>query len=140
MRGTVRQRNCVFDVGGTAAPSAPDDQFRRKVLRTTSGCHLPQRGKDNRVDSPSPPVSVSSQCAPGSSAAAIANNDGAGIYGGRKAYTVREFREIYGGMSNTHFYEIVKRGELQVHKIGRKTVVAVAEAERWFQGCAKGAR
>ena len=57
-----------------------------------------------------------------------------------KALTARAFRAAYGNISNTTFYELVKRGELAIHKIGRRTYVDAAEADRWWLSCAQGPR
>lgn len=57
-----------------------------------------------------------------------------------RALPAREFRKTYGGISNTTFYELVKRGDLSIRKIGRRTYVDYDEAERWWRSCAKGQR
>ena len=38
----------------------------------------------------------------------------------------------------TTFHAIVKNGDLRVHKVGRRTLVDPAEAQRWWQSCAQG--
>ena len=58
----------------------------------------------------------------------------------RRAIPAAEFRLIYGGISNTTFYSLVSRGELAVHRIGRRTYVDSAEAERFWASCAQGRR
>jgi len=57
-----------------------------------------------------------------------------------RAISAHQFRKTYGGISNTTFYELVKRGDLSIHKIGRRTFVDYDEAERWWRSCAKGQR
>ncbi|MEM8650079.1 MAG: hypothetical protein AAGF54_06075 [Pseudomonadota bacterium] len=48
------------------------------------------------------------------------------------AYSVREFlNEVPFG--KTTFYKEVKRGKLQVHKLGKKTVVKGDEAQRYIE-------
>jgi len=58
----------------------------------------------------------------------------------RRAIPAAEFRRIYGNISNTTFYSLVSRGELAVHKIGRRTYVDSSEAERFWASCAQVAR
>ncbi|MGK7863068.1 helix-turn-helix domain-containing protein [Falsiroseomonas sp. E2-1-a4] len=58
----------------------------------------------------------------------------------RRAIPAHEFRKIYGGISNTTFYELVNRGDISIHKIGRRTYVDADEAERWWRSCAQGER
>ena len=50
----------------------------------------------------------------------------------KRAYSVREFRELFG-ISNTTFYKLLQAGEIRVFKIGRKTLIDSQEAERWYQ-------
>jgi hypothetical protein len=58
----------------------------------------------------------------------------------RRGLPKHEFRQKFGGISNTTFHELVKRGDLSIHKIGRRTYVDVDEAERWWASCARKAR
>lgn len=48
------------------------------------------------------------------------------------ALSVRDFCNTFG-VSRTTFYEELKTGRLSARKIGRKTLVLVADAERWAQ-------
>jgi hypothetical protein len=45
----------------------------------------------------------------------------------RKLYAVAECRALLGGIGKTFFYDLVKRGELEVIKLGRRSYVT-AEA------------
>ena len=47
------------------------------------------------------------------------------------ALTVAEFCRLYG-LGRTKFYAELNSGRLVAHKLGSKTLVARAEAERWF--------
>lgn len=47
------------------------------------------------------------------------------------ALSVNELCRQYS-IGRTFFYEELKAGRLVAHKAGAKTLVAVAEAERWF--------
>jgi excisionase family DNA binding protein len=44
--------------------------------------------------------------------------------------SVREFCTLYG-IGRTLFYEEVGRGHIRLVKVGRRTLIPVAEAERW---------
>lgn len=59
---------------------------------------------------------------------------------GDRAIQADAFRKRFGNMSKTTFYELVKRGDLSIHKIGRRTFIDADEAERWWTSCAKGPR
>jgi excisionase family DNA binding protein len=50
----------------------------------------------------------------------------------KTALTVKEFCETYG-VSTTTAYELLKAGELVARKIGTKTIIPVAEADRWLE-------
>jgi hypothetical protein len=39
------------------------------------------------------------------------------------AFNVSDARQRLGGISHSHFYELVKAGKLKVTKLGRRTVV-----------------
>jgi predicted DNA-binding transcriptional regulator AlpA len=47
------------------------------------------------------------------------------------AYSVAEFKAHYR-MGHTTFYRLVNDGKLKAVKIGRRTIVTAAEADRWF--------
>jgi excisionase family DNA binding protein len=49
-----------------------------------------------------------------------------------QSYTVSEFCRVFR-VSNTTFYELRKRGDLRTLKLGRRTLIARVEAERWFK-------
>jgi excisionase family DNA binding protein len=48
-----------------------------------------------------------------------------------QAFTVSEFCRVFR-VSNTTFYELKKRGALRTVKLGRRTLIARNEAERWL--------
>ena len=48
----------------------------------------------------------------------------------REAFAVREFCARYGICRQT-FYDEVKRGRIQARKLGKKTIVLRADAEKW---------
>ena len=50
----------------------------------------------------------------------------------QSALSPAEFCKAYG-IKLTKFYELLKSGELRARKCGRRTLVSVAEAERWFR-------
>jgi excisionase family DNA binding protein len=45
-------------------------------------------------------------------------------------YTVAEFIRLYG-VPRSSFYRLVKEGRLRIHKIGRASRIAKAEARVW---------
>ena len=49
----------------------------------------------------------------------------------RVLYPVPEARHLLGGLGNSAFYEIVKKGELRLTKIGRRSFVAADEIRRF---------
>jgi hypothetical protein len=53
------------------------------------------------------------------------------------AMTVNDFRRRMGGISRSHFYELVARKQIRIVKLGHRTVVPVSEAERLLAGAAK---
>jgi hypothetical protein len=53
------------------------------------------------------------------------------------AMKVDDFRRRMGGISRSHFYELVARNEIRVVKLGHRTVVPVSEAERLLAGAEK---
>ena len=48
----------------------------------------------------------------------------------RKFLSVKDFLQTYG-ISKTKFYDLKNANQIAVKKIGRKTVIASDEAERW---------
>jgi excisionase family DNA binding protein len=50
----------------------------------------------------------------------------------RRAYTVNEFCEAHG-IGRTTFYDQVAKGLIRVLKVGRKTIVPIAESENWMK-------
>lgn len=49
----------------------------------------------------------------------------------REAYSIRETRELLGGISQATAYALIRRGELVTFRIGRRRLVG-AEAIRTF--------
>jgi excisionase family DNA binding protein len=52
-------------------------------------------------------------------------------------YTIEEFAKAYK-LGISHVYALARSGQLTVTKIGRRSVISVAEAERWFKGLPTG--
>jgi excisionase family DNA binding protein len=50
------------------------------------------------------------------------------------ALRVDEFRQRMGGISRSHFYQLVSRNEIRVVKLGHRTLVPTSEAERLLAG------
>ena len=48
----------------------------------------------------------------------------------RLLYPVPEARERLGGISHTHFYELVRQGKIKLAKLGDRAFVADRELER----------
>jgi hypothetical protein len=46
------------------------------------------------------------------------------------AMTVNKFRHYIGGISRSHFYELVARDKIRVVKLGHRTLVPTSEAQR----------
>ncbi len=57
---------------------------------------------------------------------------------GRTAVFNRSSFCTQDGIGLTTFHAIVKSGALNVHKVGRRTLIGAAEAERWWASCARG--
>jgi hypothetical protein len=55
------------------------------------------------------------------------------------AMRVDDFRRRMGGISRSHFYELVARNEIRVIKLGYRTLVPASEAERLLAGPEKSA-
>jgi hypothetical protein len=53
----------------------------------------------------------------------------------KRALSVRDFLHSYS-IGQTKFYEEVRDGRLRVVKLGKKTLVDIDEAERWFASLA----
>lgn len=49
--------------------------------------------------------------------------------------SVEEFLDLYG-IGNTKLYELIKSGELTTRKCGRRRLIAVSDAETWFNSLA----
>ena len=49
----------------------------------------------------------------------------------RRTYSAQEFREMFG-ISNSFFYVLVSRGDIAILKLGRKTLIAAEEVDRWL--------
>ncbi len=56
---------------------------------------------------------------------------------GKRALSRHEFCATFG-IGLTTFHALVKSGALNVRKVGRRTLVSAAEAERWWASCAMG--
>ncbi|MBZ9859722.1 helix-turn-helix domain-containing protein [Mesorhizobium sp. CA12] len=56
----------------------------------------------------------------------------------RHAYTIKEFSRIYG-VSRSFIYKEVARGNLEVRKAGRRTLILSDVADRWLQSLPVGA-
>ena len=56
---------------------------------------------------------------------------------GKRALSRREVCATFG-IGLTTFHALVKSGALNVRKVGRRTLVSAAEAERWWASCAMG--
>lgn len=52
----------------------------------------------------------------------------------RMLYSVRETRELLGGISHTTFYALVGAGQIQLVKLGRRSFVAAGELQRIAAG------
>jgi excisionase family DNA binding protein len=46
------------------------------------------------------------------------------------ALRVNDFRQRMGGISRSHFYQLVARKEIRVVKLGHRTLVPASEVER----------
>lgn len=47
------------------------------------------------------------------------------------AYTVPEFLSVYG-IGRTKFYDLVKKGQLPIKKVGKRSLVIKADADAWL--------
>lgn len=50
----------------------------------------------------------------------------------RLTMTIKEFTELFG-VSRQTFYNEVRAGRLGKFKVGRKTLIPIAEAYRWYR-------
>lgn len=50
----------------------------------------------------------------------------------RLTMTIKEFTELFG-VSRQTFYNEVRAGRLRKFKVGRKTLIPVEEADRWYR-------
>ena len=46
------------------------------------------------------------------------------------AMKVDDFRHLMGGISRSHFYQLVARRKIRIVKLGNRTVVPISEAKR----------
>lgn len=51
----------------------------------------------------------------------------------RGAFSVRDFCQ-WAGIGRTAFYEELKTGRLAAKKFGKRTLIPIAEANRWLEG------
>ena len=49
----------------------------------------------------------------------------------KRGYSVEEFGKIYGICRSLTYVEI-REGRLKARKVGRRTIIAAEDAERWF--------
>ncbi len=56
---------------------------------------------------------------------------------GRRAYTLREFCEVYA-TSRSQAYVEIAAGRLRVRKVGRRTLIDTDDAEDWWAARAVG--
>jgi excisionase family DNA binding protein len=54
----------------------------------------------------------------------------------KRALQIQEFCDMYGVGKST-MYEEVKAGRLQVRKIGKRSLIAVDDADRWLANLPK---
>lgn len=52
-------------------------------------------------------------------------------------FSEAEGREALGGLGRSKFYELIRDGEIQIVKIGRRTFVARDELERYVASLSK---
>ena len=48
----------------------------------------------------------------------------------RAAYPLEEARQLLGGVTRQHLYNLADRGEIRLVKLGRRTLVPASEIER----------
>lgn len=53
-------------------------------------------------------------------------------------YSEAEAREVLGGIGRSKFYELIKSGEIQTVKIGRRTFIAHEELECYVDSIRAG--
>lgn len=49
------------------------------------------------------------------------------------AYSIKDARQIIGGVSHSFFYSLIKHKKLKVMKLGRRTLVSHAQLEQLIQ-------
>ena len=47
------------------------------------------------------------------------------------AFTIQEFLD-WSALRRSHFYLLVKNGNIKVHKIGRKSIITAESAQAWL--------
>ena len=55
----------------------------------------------------------------------------------QQALSVEQFCHRYG-VSRAHLYRLFEAGELTPRKTGRRTLIPIAEANRWLEALPKG--
>lgn len=50
----------------------------------------------------------------------------------RVLYSIREFRELTG-IGRTQIYELLKHGDLEAVKVGKRTFITAAQVEAWVK-------
>lgn len=50
----------------------------------------------------------------------------------RQVLSIAEFCRAYG-IGRTKVYEEIRQGRLRLHKIGKRSIIAVGDAEAWFK-------
>ena len=58
---------------------------------------------------------------------------------GKRALSRHEFCATFG-IGLTTFHALVKSGALKITKIGRRTLIDIVEAERFWQACGRGSK
>jgi hypothetical protein len=49
------------------------------------------------------------------------------------AMKVDDFRRLMGGISRSHFYQLVAQQKIRVVKLGNRTIVPISEAKRLLE-------
>jgi hypothetical protein len=57
----------------------------------------------------------------------------------KRAYRIREFTEAFG-IPKSSIYFLVNKGELQLTKVGKRTVILREHAEAWLSRCEAATR
>jgi hypothetical protein len=53
-----------------------------------------------------------------------------------RAYSIREYCDP-SGIGRSQAYVEIANGRLRIRKVGRRTIIAVEDAEAWFASCAR---